>query len=371
MDQIEDLRRSTHNAMIYAEQCDLSSLHSIRLFATKWIDNTPVRRLDMILLIANTINTLRHPAVTLDGLNEEWQINYLANFHLLSILSPALRSQPPDRDVRVIFATCPSYIGATLDFDTLEARTQPPLTKDDTESTKKKPTLKRKTSSGLIIRTSNMYSTSKLALMIFASSFQAHLSAFQRPDKHECNAQVHVVDPGLCRTPGTRRWMTGGSLIGLLVYLLTWPIWWLVLKSPQQGAQSFLTSIMETGFSAAAVNAATVTQKMGIPQEETRGLVSGLGISGKRLIKECKEREILRREVADVEQGRLLWEFSEKQIEQKEKQAAILRALEQKERKNWEAEKKKEEGVNTENGDAFSSGNKPKDPGSRRARKVN
>merc|ERR1712093_37341 len=50
VDYIEDLREKSGNEMIYAEQVDLSSLYSIRQFATKWIDNAPPRRLDMIIL---------------------------------------------------------------------------------------------------------------------------------------------------------------------------------------------------------------------------------------------------------------------------------------------------------------------------------
>lgn len=55
VDYIEDLREETGNTMIYAEQVDLSSLYSIRQFATKWIDNAPPRRLDMIVLCAATL----------------------------------------------------------------------------------------------------------------------------------------------------------------------------------------------------------------------------------------------------------------------------------------------------------------------------
>jgi NAD(P)-dependent dehydrogenase (short-subunit alcohol dehydrogenase family) len=43
VDYIEDLRTQTNNELITAEQVDLASLHSIRNFATKWIDNLPPR----------------------------------------------------------------------------------------------------------------------------------------------------------------------------------------------------------------------------------------------------------------------------------------------------------------------------------------
>ncbi|KAJ5042364.1 uncharacterized protein L3040_004913 [Drepanopeziza brunnea f. sp. 'multigermtubi'] len=111
VDYIEDMREKSGNEMIYAEQVDLSSLYSIRKFATKWIDNAPPRRLDMIILCAATLTPPGKSRILTDeGLEETWAVNYLANFHLLSILSPAIRSQPPDRDVRIIFANCSSYM---------------------------------------------------------------------------------------------------------------------------------------------------------------------------------------------------------------------------------------------------------------------
>ena len=59
VDYIDDLRETTNNSLITAEQVDLSSLHSIRKFATKWVDNAPPRRLDMIILCANTFTPCR------------------------------------------------------------------------------------------------------------------------------------------------------------------------------------------------------------------------------------------------------------------------------------------------------------------------
>ena len=42
-----------------------------------------------------------------------------------------------------------------------------------------------------------------------------------------------------------RRWLTRGSLWGLFLYLVSYPLPWLVLKSPAQGAQSILHAVME------------------------------------------------------------------------------------------------------------------------------
>lgn len=115
VDYIEDLRSQTNNELITAENVDLEDLHSIRQFATKWVDNAPPRRLDTVVLCASTMTPPGGKATaTEDGLESTWGLNYLANFHLLSILSPALRAQPPDRDVRIIFSTCAAYMGGKL-----------------------------------------------------------------------------------------------------------------------------------------------------------------------------------------------------------------------------------------------------------------
>jgi NAD(P)-dependent dehydrogenase (short-subunit alcohol dehydrogenase family) len=281
VDYIEDLRERTGNEMIYAEQVDLSSLYSIRRFATKWIDNAPPRRLDMIILCAATLTPPGKPrVVTKEGLEETWMVNYLASFHLLSILSPAIRAQPPDRDVRILFATCSSYI-------------QSPPIDDGSVAMKKKEW-----------SPSKAYARSKLALMIFGQAFQKHLDAYKRPDGMPMNARVVFVDPGYSRTPGMRRWLTRGTLWGLAVYLSLWQAAWILLKSPAGGAQSVLYAAME----------ATL----------------GRGAGGK-LIKECQEMDYARVDIKDEKIAKKLWEGSEKLIERVEREEAVRRALEKKE----------------------------------------
>ena len=319
VDYIDDLRASTNNELIYAEQVDLSSLQSIRVFATRWVDNAPPRRLDMVVLCADTfIPKFGITSKTQDTLDPVWGINYLANFHLLGILSPSIRAQPPDRDVRIIFATCPSFIGG--DLKSLTDTRDPILPKSS-------------------------YETSKLACMIFAQAFQKYLDAYQRPDKQPNNARVILVDPGFTRTPGMRRWLTMGSLWGLVLYLVTWPFWWLVLKSPVQGAQGFLRAAMEVEL--------------------------GKG-SGGKLIRECKEVDHLRKEIRDEGVQKQLWAFSEKQIEALEKDGAVKRSFAKKENERSKKAKPStpginEKGITTEKGKSV---NASKAPGSRRSRKA-
>ncbi|KAI4188924.1 MAG: hypothetical protein L6R41_001810 [Letrouitia leprolyta] len=316
VDYIEDLRTVTNNELIHAEQVDLSSLHSIRLFATKWVDNAPPRRLDMVVLCANTMTPRFGRAdLTQDNIESNWGINYLANFHLLGILSPAIRAQPPDRDVRIIMGTCSSYIGGEINA------------LKDTRS----PLPPRKA-----------YGTSKLALMTFAQAYQKHLDTYQRPDKQANNARVILVDPGLTRTPGMRRWLSMGSLWGLLFYMLTWPLWWLTLKSPLMGAQSFLYAAMEADL--------------------------GRG-SGGKFIKECRERGFLKNEIRDEQVAKTLWEFSDKQIEALEKEGAARRAREKTDGKGDEEKRASEDAKRKVEPKAPKS-NGAKAAGSRRSRKA-
>lgn len=317
VDYIEDLRNSSGNELIYVEEVDLSSLHSVREFATKWVDNAPPRRLDMIVLCADTLKPrFGIPSKTKDQLDPVWGINYLANFHLLSIMSPAIRAQPPDRDVRIVFATCSSYVGGNLK-----------ALKDDRDP----------------LPADRRYETSKLATTVFAQAFQKHLDAHKRPDKQPNNTRVIVVDPGYTRTPGMRRWLTMGSLWGLLVYPITIPLWWLVLKSPLQGAQGFLNAAMEADL--------------------------GRGPGG-RLIKECREAIYTREEVKDESVQKKLWAFSEKQIEALEKEGAVRRALAKKEAEVASKEASAKSVQDTENVTQERKEKGAKQAGSRRSRKA-
>ncbi|KAF2272609.1 oxidoreductase-like protein [Westerdykella ornata] len=296
VDYVMDLRAQTGNDLITAEHVDLTSLHSIRVFATKWVDNAPPRRLDMIILCANVRTPPGGKATTTeDGLESTWGLNYMANFHLLSILSPSLRVQPPDRDVRIIFGTCSSYMGGTLEFAS-----------NSHASTKSKPKAKKdaKASAETAAFTpGGVYATSKLALMTFAIAFQKHLSSYARPDKTPVNARVIIVDPGWARTPGMRRFLSFGSLWGLALYLFMWPFWWLVLKSPDYGAQTFLYAAMEAQY--------------------------GRGPGGV-FLKECREIKFQRPEIEDEAVQKKLWEMSETTVQALEKEGALRRAKEKK-----------------------------------------
>lgn len=218
-------------------------------------------------------------------------VNYLANFHLLGILSPALRAQPFDRDVRIILPTCSAYISS------------PPL---DMEQDEKRWTPSR------------AYARSKLALMVFGQAYQKHLMAYKRPDGMPMNSRVVFVDPGLARTPGMVRWMTRGTLWGLFFYLISYILPWLFLKSAEMGAEPILYAVMDPSF--------------------------GRGPGGK-LVKECMEVDFARTEITNDEIAKKLWESSDKLVEKTETEQAAIRVLQKKNADLQEEEKRNAEKV--------------------------
>lgn len=283
VDFVNDLRDRTGNMLIHIEEVDLESLHSVRTFATMWLDNSPPRRLDMLICLAGVALPMGHPrsATPIDGVETHLQVNYLSHFHLINLLSPALRVQPADRDVRVILTSCVASVMGDLDMTDLEFQTRGYPSSQPWK----------------------VFGASKLLLTMFAYEFQRHLNAYERPDKADNNARIIVVDPGLSRTPSFRRFASFGSLLGLLIYLILWPIWWLFLKSPYNAAQTHLYAAM-------------------CPDFESITEVSYTA--------ECRVRNRPpRKELADEELQKLWFENTEKFIETVEKRSALARKREE------------------------------------------
>ncbi|OLL24698.1 putative oxidoreductase [Neolecta irregularis DAH-3] len=275
VEYISDLRQNTGNSQIFAETCDLSSLHSIRLFATKWIDNIPPRRLDMLIMMAGTLSPRGSPrSFTKDGVEEIFGIDYLAHFQLLRILSPAIRAQPAGRDVRIITSTCLNYVAGELDLSDLEFKNR-----------------------GYPRSTIKLSGAAKLCVMAMSREFQRRCESYKRKDETANNVRCYTVNPGLVRTGFFRRYISMGALWGIFLYILMYPFWWFVLKSANSGAQSFLWAAMS-------------------PE---------CGNGNGALIRECEIVECRRREVDEI--GSELWDISEKMCDELEKKAAIQRKL--------------------------------------------
>ncbi|SCU93084.1 LAFA_0F14598g1_1 [Lachancea sp. 'fantastica'] len=222
----EELRSRSKNELIYLEQCDLSDLYQVRKFATKWLDNKPARRLDGVVAMAGNLepvwNGVRRASA--DGLELQMAVNFAGTFHLLDLLRPAFKAQPPDRDVRIIATTCMlQAIG--------DVRVEDPLWRD----TKYDRPLK-------------YFGSSKLQLGLCMLELQRRLLSSDKKDDGRTgkNVTVTLVQPGIMRSTSLRRLISNGSVWALIfVYsILLYPFLWLFTKSGFRGAQSVLYAVM-------------------------------------------------------------------------------------------------------------------------------
>lgn len=276
-DYVNDLREKHSNFMIYAEECDLSSLYSIRKFATKWLDNVPPRRIDGVVCCAGeSLPAFKERENSIDGIEIQTAINYVGHFHLLSLLSPSLRAQIPDRDVRVIITTCISQAIGQLDLnDPLYLSKRYP---------KNQPW--------------KVFGLSKLQLGLFAREYQKRLLAIPRKDGAPCNIRINIVNPGLMRSPSTKRVFSFGSLFGLFLYVLFLPILWIFLKSTSNGAQSIFHTLYSPDF---------------------------INLQGGNFISDCGIYKPARKEFEDEELQKILYDNTEAAIAKIEKESAIKR----------------------------------------------
>lgn len=273
IDYVEDLREKTNNFLIYAEKCDLSSLHSVRKFATKWLDNSPPRRLDgIICCAAELIPPFTERQITQDGVERQLGINYLSHFHLLTLLQPSLTVQPPDRDVRVVLATCASQ--SLGEISTGGASDGGDLLWDNRRYPRNKPW--------------KVYGTLKLLLSMFSRHFQKKLSEYERKDKTPCNVRVISVNPGVLRTASTRRFLSLGSVWGLILFWILFPIWVIFLKSAHEGSQLFMYAIFSGEFSQ---------------------------IHGGQFVHECRIVSPSRKEISDERLQELIYEQTERRLQ--------------------------------------------------------
>ncbi|AET40794.1 putative oxidoreductase Ecym_6422 [Eremothecium cymbalariae DBVPG len=230
----EQLRVQTKNEMIYLEQCDLSDLYQVRKFATTWLDNSPPRRLDGCIIMSGNMEPFGWPwsrtAMTrrssVDGLELQLATNYVGVFHLLHLLQPSFKAQPPDRNVRIIVTTCfLQALGTAHPDDPLwmAEKYDKPL---------------------------RFFGGSKLQLSLAMLELQRRIFNGIKKDNTDGrsgkNVSVTLVDPGLMRSTSLRRVISNGSIWLLLILYCTvlYPLLWLFTKNGFRGAQVILHAVM-------------------------------------------------------------------------------------------------------------------------------
>ncbi|XBW38747.1 hypothetical protein QEN19_004334 [Hanseniaspora menglaensis] len=302
-DFIYDLRTKTENELIYSEYCDLSDLSSVRKFATSWIDNVSPRRLDGVILMHGEMQPIMGKArykkhQSKDGLEMQMAVNCIGSFHLLNLLKPCIKAQPPDRDVRIIYSTCIwQALGQVWPED-------PCMSEVSFISHK-------------------FFASSKLQMSLLLVELHRQLvvndekevKGAEKGDKlSRANISTTIVQPGIMRSGTLRRVLSNGSVWGLLIgYLgLLYPFLWLFVKNGFNGAQSILYSLYTPEFERINLESADGKYTLGIP--------------GCNYVVNCDiQSKFYKKEFYDIKLQSVLFNNLCKQIEHVEKTTAALK----------------------------------------------
>ncbi|CAB4253890.1 similar to Saccharomyces cerevisiae YNL181W Putative oxidoreductase [Maudiozyma barnettii] len=294
-DWVEDMRDATGNELLYMEQCDMADLYQIRQFATRWLNNSPPRRLDGVIIMSGDMEPIGIPHFSkpvrqssVDGLERQIAVNYAGVFHLMDLLQPSFKAQPPDRDVRIIISTCWTQVMG-------EINVEDPLW----QSQKYKSPLK-------------FFSSSKLQLGLTMMELQRRLIedikkvAKEKKDTERSglNIKVVLVQPGTMRSNSLRRVVSNGSVIILLVLycVILYPFLWLLTKSGNRGAQNILYALNTPEF------------------EEVN-----LKDTNAKYVSDCSVVKFARKEFEDSDLQKQLYDNTRRDILALEKKMAVIR----------------------------------------------
>lgn len=292
-DWVNDMRERSKNDLIYMEKCDLSDLYQVRKFATGWLDNAPPRRLDGVIVMSGDMEPWGIPRIarptrksSVDGLELQIATNYAGVFHLLDLLQPSFKAQPPDRDVRIIVTTCWLQSMGSVNLED-------PLWQNVTYD------------SAL-----HFFASSKLQLSLCMLELQRRIAnGIQKQKKDGVertgkNVTVTLVQPGTMRSHSLRRVLSNGSVVLLLLLycLLLYPLLFLFTKSGRRGAQSVLHALMTPAL-----------EEINLQDHEVQ------------YIAECASTKLVRSEFRDSELQKKIYDATQREIAALEKRMARKR----------------------------------------------
>ncbi|GAV48108.1 hypothetical protein ZYGR_0I04050 [Zygosaccharomyces rouxii] len=292
-DWVNDLRDKSENNLIYMEQCDLSDLWQVRKFVTGWLDNSPPRRLDGVIVMSGDMEPWGIPRISppirrssVEGLELQMATNFAGVFHLLDLLQPSFKAQPPDRDFRIIITTCwLQSLG--------QVNVQDPLWQNAPYESALK-----------------HFASSKLQLALCMLELQRRVTKAIKEEKAGgvertgFNVSVTLVQPGTMRSPSLRRVLSNGSVTLLLFFycIILYPWLLLLTKSGHRGGQSILYALMT-------------------PELEEVNLEN----NDVKYISDCKIIKFARKEFTDVNLQAQLFANTQREILEFEKKMAIKR----------------------------------------------
>ena len=182
----QDIIRDSGNPRVSLEIVDLASEASTRAFADEFRRTYP--RLDVLINNAGVYTS--HRDVTPDGLERQFEVNYLSGFLLTHLLLDLLKKSSPSRIVNV---SSSAHMGGTIRFDDLQGERR---------------------YGGF-----RAYNQSKLAQILFTQELARRLEG--------TGVTVNACHPGVIRT---NLGMGGSSVVVRFVKMF--------LKSPEKGAET-------------------------------------------------------------------------------------------------------------------------------------
>ncbi|XP_043478605.1 retinol dehydrogenase 14-like [Leptopilina heterotoma] len=197
---IDDIRTQVTSGELIPMELDLSSLKSVRNFATQVLNDFP--KINVLINNAGVYVPLKEHAFTENGFEIHFGINHLGHFLLTYLLLDKLKESAPSR---IVIVTSKLLESGTIDFDNLNGE-------------------KGLTTEG---RMNPSYCNSKLANVYFAIDLARRMK--------DTGVSVHSVCPGFTYT-GLFRHVKRSWLH----YIIFSPIALLYLRTSNQGAQTIV-----------------------------------------------------------------------------------------------------------------------------------
>ncbi|KAK6635632.1 hypothetical protein RUM44_000886 [Polyplax serrata] len=188
---------ATRNRQVFARECDLGSLSSVRKFTEQFLKEQT--RLDILV---NNAGVWRVPyGKTKDGFEVHLGVNHMGHFFLTNLLLDLLKKSSPSRIINVSAAS----------------HAKGKINTEDLNSDNKYSEMEA-------------YNQSKLANMLFSKELSERLKG--------TGVTANSVNPGYTST-GLYK-LQSNSWSASFIQMLLQPIFWIFLRSPIGGAQSVI-----------------------------------------------------------------------------------------------------------------------------------
>ncbi|KAJ7107904.1 hypothetical protein C8R44DRAFT_680648 [Mycena epipterygia] len=236
---IELLRSTTSNEQIYAEQCDLASPPSIQAFCKRFMSSQE-QRLDALLFTheyrhVGPLKFLSRRAADDDA--DTRQTASLATFLLTTLLLPALLTAPAERDIRIINVVNRFYAAAAGPAFSVAASPE--------STSKSESTFLREGARALrcVVLTRHLQ---RILDALPSAPVPKTDGAVVSPAAQKSNIVAVTVSPGISRVETVAPLLNAdwvapqSSYLGVVLYLLLYPLLVIFTKSSKAAIQSIL-----------------------------------------------------------------------------------------------------------------------------------